>query len=109
MPPRYLACEFLKKFGRHSDEQEQKNLRPSKRSRKVRVLCESDRSRKLLDMGRPYIRPSGEKRWNAKLTEQQVREIREASGPHRAIGEKYGVTGGNVWSIKKRRSWKHVQ
>lgn len=53
-------------------------------------------------------RPRGTSVKLAKLTEQQVREIRELSGTHREIGKMYGVSKTSVRLIKLRRTWAHV-
>lgn len=45
---------------------------------------------------------------SARLTEDQVREIRVAKGRLRDIGAAYGVTGGQVWCIKHRKLWRHI-
>ena len=50
----------------------------------------------------------GEKNGMAKLTEEQVIEIRKQVGTHVYIASKYGITPENVCVIRKRRSWKHV-
>lgn len=45
----------------------------------------------------------------AKLTEDQVRDIRASDETNRALGRKYGVTHGIIGKIKNREDWKHVQ
>jgi hypothetical protein len=50
----------------------------------------------------------GEKRWNAKLTEDAVREIRSSSERNYILAQQYGVTQSTIGDIKKRRSWNHV-
>lgn len=64
----------------------------------------------------------GVKNGCAKLTEEQVREIRAAYKPRRiggrwdpgggpslvALGKRYGLTKYAVWSIIKRLTWKHI-
>lgn len=44
----------------------------------------------------------------AKVTEADVRAIRESDEPNAALARKYGITPGNVTAIKQRRSWKNV-
>lgn len=51
---------------------------------------------------------TGEKRYNARLNEQQVREIRDDPRVHRIIAEQYGVGAGTIWKIKNRIKWAHV-
>ena len=48
---------------------------------------------------------------DAKLTEQQVREIRQQAGEgvsFAALGRQYGVDYTNISQIVRRRTWKHV-
>ena len=44
----------------------------------------------------------------AKLNEDDVAEIRCSTETLRALGEQYGVRHGVIWSIKHRKTWKHV-
>lgn len=44
-----------------------------------------------------------------KLTEHDVRAIREDGRLHRVIAEQYGVVKSMVSMIKRRETWKHVQ
>lgn len=43
-----------------------------------------------------------------KLTEQQVLEIREASGKQRDIAKQYNINRRLVWAIKHNVLWKHI-
>lgn len=55
--------------------------------------------------------PKGERQYNSKLTETQVREIRGkfANGELQTqIALEYGTTQANISSIIKRKSWKHI-
>ena len=55
----------------------------------------------------------GSKPHNTKLTDEQIREIRsryEVRGETLdAIAKDYGITGGNVSMIGRRKTWKHVK
>jgi len=51
----------------------------------------------------------GEKHGMARLTDDQVREIRASTGSSIKIGEKYGISGRQVRSIRRRESWKHLE
>lgn len=48
----------------------------------------------------------------SKLTEKEVLNIRskyEAGGyTYKELGEEYGVTPTSIWSVVKRRHWKHI-
>ena len=50
----------------------------------------------------------GERNGRAILTEEDVRQIRSSTGSSRIVGEKYGVSGNRVRSIRGGLSWKHV-
>jgi transposase-like protein len=61
----------------------------------------------------PPIPAVGERNGFAKLFEDEVREIFRLawSGAHtlREIGERFGVSLSQVWLIKRRREWRHLQ
>lgn len=50
----------------------------------------------------------GTRHGSNKLTEDQVREIRAASGSQKSIGAKFGVSQTTVWEIKTGRKWSHL-
>lgn len=50
----------------------------------------------------------GERNSHAKLTERQVREIRQSTGTTTAVGKQYGVSAVMVSYIRNRKSWSHV-
>jgi hypothetical protein len=53
--------------------------------------------------------PAGETHVMAKLTADQVAEIRAITGmTHKAIAARYNVSPASIQHIRKRRSWKHV-
>ena len=45
---------------------------------------------------------------SAKLTETEVRAIRADERSYRKIAADYGIAPGNVWFIRQRKSWAHV-
>jgi hypothetical protein len=53
--------------------------------------------------------PKGSQHHNAKLTAEQVYEIRSAAGTHKEIAAKYEVTKSVVTNIKNRKSWAWLQ
>lgn len=52
--------------------------------------------------------PKGEAHHDAKLTEDQVRAIRNDPRPNTVIAKELGVTKGAIWLIKARRNWRHI-
>lgn len=55
--------------------------------------------------GRIYY---GQEHHWSKLTEIQVREIRDSASSNKDLGVKYGVTPDAIRSIRKRRNWRHI-
>jgi hypothetical protein len=71
---------------------------------------QSDNARDMVRKGRQAQFP-GSKHGNAKLTEQDVAEIRQRVNdgePQINLAREYGVSTTTVCSIVKRKSWKHV-
>ncbi len=52
--------------------------------------------------------PRGERTGSAKLTEQQVREIRASGGTQRAVAVRYGIDQSIVNRIRNGKAWRHV-
>lgn len=56
--------------------------------------------------------PRGEKQYNSKLTEEDVKKIKRLyrSGKYSQceLGDMFGVTEGTVYSIIHNKSWKHI-
>lgn len=50
----------------------------------------------------------GEQRPLAKLTEQNIRDIRASQETHVALAERFGVSFQNIARIRAGRTWKHV-
>lgn len=67
--------------------------------------------RKAIGEYPPKDAPKGEQVSSAKLTAEQVREIRSLALTNMSFSEiarRYGVTQPNVAAIAKRRIWKHI-
>lgn len=60
------------------------------------------------DMRRKKRQVVGEKTINAKLTEGQILQIRQASGSQTKIADQFGITQPQVSRIKAMQRWKHV-
>ena len=69
------------------------------------VGTKADNSQDMVNKGRST---RGSKNPQAKLTESQVLEIRAATGLHRVIGRRFGVTRQTVDSIKLRKVWGYL-
>lgn len=53
--------------------------------------------------------PKGEAAHNAKLTNNQVREIRKSTETQRVLGKRFGVDPSKISLIKNRKAWAHVE
>ena len=60
------------------------------------------------DRKRHSLTHQGELNGNAKLTEEQVREIRICSGLQREIAARFGITQVMVSRIRLRKAWFHL-
>lgn len=52
------------------------------------------------------IAQKGEKHWNAKLTESDVREIRASTLAAPALASHFDVSKAMIYRIRKRQSWR---
>jgi hypothetical protein len=50
----------------------------------------------------------GERASKAKLTEQNVREIRASIETNTALGKKFGVHNSIISDVRNRKSWRHI-
>lgn len=57
----------------------------------------------------PESRPRGDGNGAAKLTAEQVREIRRAAGSQREVAALFGVAQATVWAIRSGKLWEHVR
>lgn len=77
----------------------------------LRLFTRSERWREV--GRRPPAAPAGSGNPTAKLTEDQVREIRAryAGGAEtmRGLGEEFGVAGATIYLIIHRKMWAHVE
>lgn len=51
----------------------------------------------------------GEDAFDAILTEDDVYDIRASNDSLNVLAARFGVTRSNIWMIKHRRSWKHLE
>lgn len=78
------------------------------RQENIEYLC---RSHHLQRHGAEGDIPQGERNGQAKLTEEQVKGIREAYAAgafQRVLAVEYGVSQGAIQSIVTRKNWRHV-
>lgn len=55
-----------------------------------------------------WVVSRGETKSNAKLTEQDVRDIRASSEVSRVVAQRYGLCHKTVNLIRSRKKWAHV-
>lgn len=63
----------------------------------------------MLDMVEKRRHQWGQDHYKAKLTETQVREIREDKRLHKEIAAEYGIVRSTVSNIRAKRIWKHLE
>lgn len=83
-----------------------------------RANCRSDnlrwatRKQNLDDMVRHGTRRSGTKHHSAKLTDNQVKEIRSRAASGRRVNSRlakeFGVSPSVIWAVVHKKSWAHV-
>ena len=71
-------------------------------------LVESTRKENMADKLIHGTHICGEKSWNAKLTDNDIRAIRQDFRPASEIGKTYGVSAQNILRIKRHAMWKHI-
>lgn len=67
------------------------------------------RKENMADCVKHGTRLRGEAVGNSKLTEEDVREIRNTPGTQSTIAKRFGVTDGAIRHVLHGRSWRHVQ
>lgn len=72
-------------------------------------VTRSGNSQHAYDIGLRKAHPvRGEKNYQAKLTESQVRDIRTSSLSQSKLAKQYSVSNSVIQKVKERKSWKHV-
>jgi uncharacterized protein YerC len=54
-------------------------------------------------------RSKGEGHYLSKLTEEKVKAIRKDTRMYKEISKDYNVNTSTIWSVKSRRTWKHIK
>jgi acetone carboxylase gamma subunit len=75
--------------------------------RHIWVGTKNDNAQDMVRKGRAH-QPKGEIHPGAKLTESQVRQIRQETCPQILTARKYNISQANVSSIKTGKRWTHV-
>lgn len=73
----------------------------------LRVGTHAENMRDMAERGRAASRP-GEQNGGSRLTEAQVREIRESALSQRAAARLYGVSQATIHDVVSRKSWAHL-
>lgn len=63
-----------------------------------------DNAQDSVSKGR-WVNVKGEKNGKSKLTEQQVKEIRNSKDDTRIIAVEYDISTRHVWALKTKKSW----
>ncbi len=72
----------------------------------VRWATAKENQTEMVEHGRSQ---QGERHYAAKLTEEDVRNIRSSTLASSVLAKKFGVERTNIIAIRKRKSWRHVQ
>lgn len=75
------------------------------RAENLEWVTHAENTRHGLDAGLLTV---GSKRYNHKLTEEQVGYIKHSTATLKELANRYGVSITNIWNIRHGRSWKHV-
>lgn len=70
-------------------------------------LCKDHYNKQNLTPG--LFHGNGSSNPSARLTEQQVREIRDSNIKPLALAVEYGITESHVYRIKNRQAWSHLK
>lgn len=84
--------------------------RDNNRLSNLRYGTRRDNSKDMVAHGRAPdgSNARGEKNGLARLTEVEIRLIRQMSGTQKEIAEMFGVTPSNISCIQRRKTWAHV-
>ena len=64
----------------------------------------------MINKGRDHKRGAiGVKNQGAKVTEEIVRQIRASPTTAKILAERYGVSRAQIYSIRQRRAWTHIE
>jgi HNH endonuclease len=63
----------------------------------------------VTDMVQKDHQVKGERQWCARLTAEQVREMRASADSHAVIARRLGVSKGTIAHARSGRNWKHVE
>lgn len=69
----------------------------------------SDNTQDMISKGRHFTPWRGEAAPQSKLTEEQVREIRDSPLGYRRLARAYGVNRCTIGAIKRGTTWRHVK
>jgi hypothetical protein len=56
-----------------------------------------------------HERPHGERNGQARVTERDVREIRDSAHTERALARQFGISNSAVHRIRARETWRHLE
>jgi hypothetical protein len=81
--------------------------RANARADNLEYLTPAENNRHTVTHGRG-VKSHGERHYSARLTEADVRAIRESDEQHTTLARRYGVTAETVRSIRHRQTWRHL-
>lgn len=75
---------------------------------KVNTVSNLSYGTQIKNTGEDRRRDGTMPRARAKLTEEQVREVRRTGGDQKALAARFGVTPGTISHIIRRKTWTHI-
>lgn len=94
--------------GPRPDGQQGRHLDDDRGNNRLSNLCYGTPKANGEDKVRNEKAARGEGHGMAKLSPEDVLAIRAETGELKPIGERYGVTASHIWSIRHRRTWRHI-
>lgn len=107
MVHRLVAMTFLGEIPKGMEVHHINHDKADARLENLQLVSRLENVRAAMEYG--VFRPQGQGNCNAKLTEEQVREIRSIEGvTGREIARRYNVTPSVICNIRLRKTWTHV-
>jgi hypothetical protein len=73
----------------------------------LRLGTQADNMRDMLRKGRSrYVK--GEQTWAAKLSSENIREIRSSTERSAVLADRFGVSARSIRDVRLHKTWKHV-
>lgn len=95
--------------GKPRSGEEVRHLDGSRTNNKASNLCWGTPKENAADRRLHGTDRLGERHGKSKLSPGQVKEILGSTDSDTALASRFGVSRGNIWSIRKKKSWSHIE